>query len=90
LLFLSSSLLFLSQAICLSISKVPLNAKINHCHHEGCHGESVAPDPGLGEVSEEAEILLIVKTRRAQGVGNRESGVGWMERTINGVESLEK
>ena len=27
---------------------------------------------------------------RAQGVGNRESGVGWIERTINGVKSLEK
>jgi hypothetical protein len=64
-------LLFFSQAICFSISKVPLNAKINHCHHEGCHGESVAPDPGLGEVSEEAEILLIVKTQKGDGDGQQ-------------------
>jgi hypothetical protein len=64
-------LLCFSQAICLSISKVPLNAEINHCHQEDCHGESVTPDPGLGEVSKEAEIFFIIETQKGDGDGQQ-------------------
>ena len=35
-------------------------------------------------------FMGVRERRRAQGVGNRESGLGWMEKTSNGVESLEK
>ncbi len=63
--------------ICLSISKVPLNAEINHCHHEGCHGESLAPDSRFGEVSEEVEVLFIVETQKGDGDGQQsEAGTG--------------
>jgi hypothetical protein len=48
-------------AVCFSISTVPLNAEISQCSQEGRHGESVAPDAGVGNDAEEFKVGLVIK-----------------------------
>ena len=67
--FLKSSLPFLKFAVCFSVSTVLLNAEINQCHHEGFHGESVAPVSGLGDELEELEISFVIEPQKRNGNG---------------------
>jgi hypothetical protein len=54
---------------CLSISTVPLNAKINQRHHEGGHCKSVTPDSGLTDEFEDAEVSFVIKSQKRNSNG---------------------
>jgi len=88
LLFLNSALCCFSQAVCLSVSTVPLNAEISNRSHEGRHGEpvdstsspQVAPDAGVGDESEEGEILFIVETQKGNADQQQCQDRSWNQR----------
>jgi hypothetical protein len=52
-----------------SAGSLLLNAEINHCYQEGGTGESVTPESGVGDLSEDCEVLFIIESSKSNGNG---------------------